>query len=983
MALPAHVFQVIPTVPAAQASPLTAQLQAQGFPVSQVTVARHYTVVADLGPDQRRALSQQLTHSVTETCLISQPLTSQLAFDWVIEVGFLPGVTDNVAHTVTEGLQRLIDPTSEHAVYSSTAYYLQGDLTPEQIDTIAAQWFNPLIQRAQVRNRADYDTQGGLPVVIPQVQLPPDRPAVVTVDLEVPDSELQTLGKQGILDPAGHRRGPLALSLTQLHAIRDYFRTQGRPPTDIELESIAQTWSEHCQHAIFGSPLDDIEEGIFKRYIVRATTEVRTAKGDDDFCVSVFSDNAGGIKFDDTHVVTDKCETHNSPSALDPFGGAITGIVGVNRDCLGYGLGAQPIANRYGFCVGHPGDTRPLYRDAARTTPALSPKTILQGVVAGVNAGGNESGIPTTQGFVYAHEGYRGKPLVFAGTIGLIPLEQDGINLNFKAAQPGDRIIMAGGKVGLDGIHGATFSSEALDTGSPSTAVQIGDPITQKKLSDTIIYDLRPRGLYSSITDNGAGGLSCSVAEMARECGGCLVDIEKIPTKYPHLRPWEIWISESQERMTFAVPPQNVAEMQALCAARGVEMWDIGEFTADPQCIVRHHGEVIYQLDMHFLHKGNPPLQQQSNPWVRPTPQTVPEPDNLHDTLLSCLAHPSVGSTQWVSEQYDHIVGGRTVIGPLQGPGRVNGTASVLKPKYDSDRGIVLSQGLNPSYSDLDPYAAALASLDDAVAAAVATGANVDHMALMDNFCWCSSTDSQRLHQLHDAARACYDLAVAYGCPYISGKDSMFNDFRGYDADGQETLISIPPTLLGSTLSVIDSIHHVQTLDFKPHPDSTPDTLFLLGTTHAELAGSLYAQLTGVTGTTVPQTHLSTALARYRAVHRAHQQGLLRSIIHLDRGGLGVALSRSAIAGQIGAQVDLAALAATTGLTLAQLLLSESQSRFLVSVAPDQQSDFQSLFPQAIAVGQTTTDHTLTINDQQWSLADLTTAYRSAFSPLA
>ena len=336
--------------------------------------------------------------------------------------------------------------------------------------------------------------------------------------------------------------------------------------------------------------------------------------------MSVFKDNSGGIVFDDQYIVTHQVETHNSPSALDPFGGSITGIVGVNRDALGFGLGARPIANVYGFCVGDPEETSVLYRDKALTQPLLPARRILEGVIKGINHGGNQSGIPTPLGFVAVDPRYRGKPLVFAGTVGLIPRKMHGKKMSEKRARVGDYIVMTGGHVGLDGIHGATFSSEVLAEGSPATAVQIGDPITQKKMSDAIVREARDAGLYSSITDNGAGGISCSVAEMAKECGGCVVDLEKVPLKYPGLAPWQIWISESQERMTLAVPPRSWRALKKIFDRHGVEASVIGSFTSAKRCVVRYRGKRIMDIEMKFLHDGRPVTIQKStkkasNPW--------------------------------------------------------------------------------------------------------------------------------------------------------------------------------------------------------------------------------------------------------------------------------------------------------------------------------------------------------------------------------
>jgi phosphoribosylformylglycinamidine synthase len=423
------------------------------------------------------------------------------------------------------------------------------------------------------------------------------------VNLGVADDELQKIGKEGIADTDGTRRGPLALDMASMNVIKDYFiNKEKRNPTDIELESIAQTWSEHCKHTIFAAALDDdTPGGIYKTYIREATVRIRREKGDRDFCESVFTDNSGGITFDDNWIISDKVETHNSPSALDPFGGAITGIVGVNRDSIGFGLGAKPVANRFGYCFANPEDESPLYKNKSEEPRLLSPRRIMEGVVHGVNAGGNTSGIPTPQGFIYFDDRYKGKPLVFVGTIGLMPKTSAGRSSVSKKAMPGDLVVVAGGRVGRDGIHGATFSSEALTSGSPATAVQIGDPITQKKLSDAIIKEARDMGLYNSITDNGAGGISCSVAEMARECGGFNVELERVPLKYPGLSPWQIWVSESQERMTFSVPEAKIDEFILLLKKRGVEATVIGKFNDSGRGVVTYKGKSIFDLDLDFL----------------------------------------------------------------------------------------------------------------------------------------------------------------------------------------------------------------------------------------------------------------------------------------------------------------------------------------------------------------------------------------------
>ena len=587
----------------------TERIRSLGFPVDKVHLIDVYTLVTssrDFTPQELSQIGSQLINPVVQEYTIDT--ATRAVFDYALEVGFLPGVTDNVGMTARQTIEDYFSITFQEgeAVYTSQLYLVCGRMTPSSVQKLASTLANPLVNRVIIRTRQEYGTKGMDPVV-PSVSLH-ELPTAETVDLDLDDRELAQLGKEGIIDClTGQRRGPLALDLAQLHAIRDYFHNQGRKPTDVELESLAQTWSEHCKHTIFASAMDDdVPGGLYKTYIQAATNTIRKEKGDNDICVTVFTDNSGSIIFDDHYLVTHKVETHNSPSALDPFGGALTGIVGVNRDTIGFGLGAKPCINFYGYCVGDPDTDPALFRGKDRANPILSPRQILDGVVRGVGVGGNCSGIPTPQGWCWFDNRYSGKPLVFAGTVGVMPLEHDSRKLYEKQAQPGDLVVMAGGRVGKDGIHGATFSSEALDPQSPVTAVQIGDPITQKKFSDVIVKEARDLGLYRSITDNGAGGISCSVAEMAKECNGCHVYLDRVPLKYPGMAPWEIWISESQERMTLAVPPENLDAFMELMQRREVEATVIGTFTDSGRCVVESRGTVVMDVGLDFLHDGLP-----------------------------------------------------------------------------------------------------------------------------------------------------------------------------------------------------------------------------------------------------------------------------------------------------------------------------------------------------------------------------------------
>ncbi|OGF27279.1 hypothetical protein A2242_03355 [Candidatus Falkowbacteria bacterium RIFOXYA2_FULL_47_9] len=953
-----------------------------GTKVKNVQIADAYTVDKNLNTAQARKTAELLTNPLTER---SSARPDEERFDYAVEIGFLPGVTDNVGatakKTIAEGAH--LQFKNSERVYSSQIFYLtfapprgkkQSPAGEADTRAIANALHNPLIQKATIKSFAQFQADNGFAPNLPVVALTQQRTAV-TIDLNVPDEELTAIGKWGILDPAaGTRRGPLALNLDQLKAVRTYFHKQNRKPTDVELESLAQTWSEHCKHTIFADPLDDIADGLYRHYIKAATKIIRErlARQKNDFCVSVFSDNSGAIVFDKNYLVTHKVETHNTPSALDPFGGAITGIVGVNRDCLGFGLAAKPIINTYGFCVAPPDDKTLLYRDEEKKQPMLSARRIFSGVIAGINAGGNQSGIPTNDGFVCFDERFRGKPLVFAGTVGLIPRAIKRRPAHVKYSKTGDLIVMAGGRVGLDGIHGATFSSESLSKDSPATAVQIGDPITQKKLSDALIREARDRELFSSISDCGAGGLSSAVGEMALATGGCEVRLNDVPLKYPGLSPWQIWISESQERMVLAVPKSRWKPFAAVMEKHGVEATVIGTFTDSGRCKATYRNETVMDIDMDFLHNGRPIQYQVSSPPKTSLQPEVPEqnqrqPLNLKSLILHLLQQPNIASYAFISAQYDHEVQGGSVTKPLQGKGRVNSDASVTKPILTSNKGVVLAHALYPSYGDADTYRMAAAAIDSAVRAAICAGAPLNHLAILDNFCWYSGNEPESLHKLKAAAKACFDVACAYGTPFISGKDSMYNDFKGFDEDGQAIKISIPPTLLISAIGVMIDAGKAVTLDVK----LPGDFLYVLGETNSE--------------SSVPQVRTEKNLNLYRVLQDAIADELVASAISISHGGLAAALCKTLIAGQLSADINIAKLPGTWT-TDFEAFCSESQGRALVSIAPAKAARFEKQMKNiAFAkIGETNGGTLVAIkngetNIARLSLGEITDAYRAPF----
>jgi len=914
----------------------TDRIRSLGIPVDKLHLIDVYIIVTNSRDFSRGELSRigsQLINPVVQEYNVDT--ATDAVFDYAIEVGFLPGVTDNIGTTAKQTIEDYYSIVFQEgeSVYSSQLFLMCGNLSEDSLQKLMATLSNPLINRIHIRTFEEYKNKGMDPYV-PSVRLH-ELPTAEKVDLELDDRDLARLGKEGILDFAtGQRRGPLALDLPQLRTIREYFLKKGRNPTDVELESLAQTWSEHCKHTIFASPMDDdVPKGLYKTYIQGATNKIRAEKGKKDICVSVFTDNSGAIIFDEKYIVTHKVETHNSPSALDPFGGALTGIVGVNRDTIGFGLGAKPCLNYYGYCVGDPESNPGLYRGKNKTNPILSPRQILDGVVRGVGVGGNCSGIPTPQGWCYFNDRYTGKPLVFAGTVGVMPLEHKGTKLFEKRAEPGDLIVMAGGRVGKDGIHGATFSSEALDPASPVTAVQIGDPITQKKLSDVIVKEARDLGLYRSITDNGAGGISCSVAEMAKECNGCYVFLDRVPLKYHGMAPWEIWISESQERMTLAIPKEKIDEFMNLALRREVEATVIGKFTDSGRCVVEYYGDIVMDIDLDFLHDGLPKKYLKTTH----THKLFPEPDiacptRLDQTILAMLQRRNICSKEFISTQYDHTVQGGHVLGPVQGKGRVQAPATLTQVVLGSEKGIGLSQGIFPLYSEIDPYLMAAAAIDTAIRGLVAMGISLDNIALLDNFCWCSSDEPERLWQLKQAARGCYDFATAFGTPFISGKDSMFNDFSGFDSTNTPVRISVPPTLLISSIGIHEDVVKAISIDAK----FEDDYVYVIGETFPELGGSEYFSFLGSTGNTVPKLNSKNAITRYKKLTAAIAKEILASAYPISHGGLGIALAKIAIAGRIGMELTI-----PSGVRPDYFLFSESLGRFVVTVSPDNRKDFE------------------------------------------
>ncbi len=854
---------------------------------------------------------------------------------WVVEVALRPGVTDSVAESLLRAA-RVAGIGGLRQAATGRHYELMGDLDAEQVERIAQSLLaNTVIQT--------YTINAPMPPPFVPAQPPDDTVEVIPLR-EADDDELLAISRA--------RR--LSLDLREMRAIARHFRQEGRDPTDVELEMLAQTWSEHCVHKTFKA-LIDYEEydsphaaAPARRMqidgLLRTTIRAATEKADTSWVRSAFVDNAGIVAFDDAFDLAIKVETHNHPSAIEPFGGANTGVGGVVRDILG--VSARPIANTDVLCFG------PTDLPFAELPPGvLHPRRVESGVIAGIEDYGNKMGIPTVNGAVLYDPGYTANPLVFCGCVGLLPR-----GAHRRRARAGDLVVVIGGRTGRDGLRGATFSSDVLaaETGSiAGSAVQIGHPIREKQVQEVVLR-ARDEGLYDAITDCGAGGLSSAVGEMAEEVGA-EVNLEQVPLKYPGLRPWEIWLSEAQERMVLAVPPDKWPRLEAICRGLDCEATVIGRFSGDGYVTLRWQGRVMGRLSTAFLHGGLPRRHLRAV-W-RPTSLLPPPPSSprfgerrgtqgekrghFAASLLSLLAHPNVRSKEAVVRRYDHEVQGGTVVKPFVGREADGpGDAAVLRPLdaacRGGRRGAALGCGICPSYSALDPYRMAWAAVDEAVRNVVAVGADPARIALLDNFCWGDPTQPDRLGGLVRAAQGCHDAAVAYGLPFVSGKDSLNNEYMGPDG----TRRPIPGTLLITALGLVPDVAQTVTMDLK----AAGDFLYILGETRAELGGALYRPPQGEGAPRAPAPEpRGPAIAR--ALHGAICKGLVRACHDCSEGGLGVAAAEMAIGGRLGLHLDLRGLPRAEDVTMDDVaVFGESLSRYLVEVAPEDAEAFESYF---------------------------------------
>ena len=917
----------------------------------RVAAARGYLVQGDITAEQIDRLATGLfSDQVVESVHVAQVGDESLCeapagCEQLLHVIRKPGVMDPVAQSAERAIRDM--GVSVTAVRTIRKYWISA-LSADAVDRLA--------MKVLANDSIEQVITGKLELDSIELGSPYEFHLETVAIRKLSDVELEELSKHG----------QLYLTLTEMQTIQKHFQSLDRDPTDIELESVAQTWSEHCSHKTLAGRIAYRDErgqrqftNMLKETIFDATTQIREQLGEQDWCVSVFEDNAGVIRFDDEDNVVFKVETHNHPSALEPYGGANTGIGGVIRDPLGTGMGAKPICNTDVFCFAPP-DT-PIDE---LPPGVLHPKRVMKGVVEGVRDYGNRMGIPTVNGAVYFDPRYLGNPLVYCGNVGILPRDK-----SFKKPEPYDFIVAIGGRTGRDGIHGATFSSAELTSDSETLsggAVQIGNAITEKMVMD-VLLQARDQGLYNAVTDCGAGGFSSAVGEMGEKIGA-EVWLDKAPLKYEGLSYTEIWISEAQERMVFAVSENQLADFQAVCQAEDVEAVVIGQFKPTGRLQLKYGEHIVGDISMEFLHDGRPPVVRDAvynPPAIQPMP--VDQWD-AQDTLLRILSSLNVASKEWVIRQYDHEVQGGSVIKPLVGIQNDGPSdAAVVRPKLSSPRGIVVSCGMNPHYGDFDPYDMAASAIDEAIRNCVAVGADPAQIAILDNFCWGYTDRPETLGALVRAAIACQELSVVLGTPFISGKDSLNNEFSYLDESNTKQTIAIPSTLLISALGQVADVTRCVTMDLK----TAGDALFLIGMTKNELGGSHFGLVNALVGGQAPQVDPKQAKATFHALHQAIHKGTVRACHDLSEGGLAVAAAEMAFAGGLGATLDLSSMPCSEDANDDHVrLFSESNTRFLVEVAPEQVSAFvatMSSIPHA-HVGHVTNTGELKFSGQKTDL---------------
>lgn len=750
----------------------------------------------------------------------------------------------------------------------------------------------------------------------------------------------------------------LSLSSEDMVEVQKIFDEENRDPTDVELEVIAQTWSEHCKHRIFNAEIAHELDGeaetvnsLFKTYIYKATNQILESKP--DFVLSAFVDNAGFVKLDDNLAVCLKAETHNHPSAIEPYAGANTGLGGVIRDILGAGKGAKPIASLDVFCFGPP-DTA---EEDIKAEDVIHPLGVMRGVVRGVRDYGNRMGIPTVNGAIQFDDTFIYNPLVFCGTMGVIPIKDIA-----KEVKPGQLLIAAGGRTGRDGLKGATFSSASLTTDSheeDQTAVQIGNPIEEKKVADFVLA-ARDEGLIQFITDCGAGGFSSAAGEMLSEVGG-EVWLENAPLKEPGLESWQVFISESQERMVMSVEESALPRLRELADIYQTETCVLAKADGSKRLKVWHHGQVVCDLNVEKLHEA--PRRHLKAKWKSPstTAPAVPvTPDSWTATLKVLLGDFSIVSREPIIREYDHEVQGNTLLKPLAGAaGDAPQDGSVIAIDGSKQKA-ALACALLPEWGKTDPHLMGRACVDECIRQLVAMGSDPDRIAILDNFCHGNPDNETELGALVECTKGMSAAAVTYGAPFVSGKDSFYNYFIT-----DEGPVSIPVTLLVSGFGIL--------------PEGTPvvgaslrragSKICLLGATTPGLRGSVLNKWVENAGTNAgPDFDEQTALDSYRRYHDLVKKGAVLSAHDVGEGGLAVALAEMTFSGKGGIRVDLSRAPTEGHVNTAELLFGETPGRLLVEIAPEHLEAAREA--GLVVIGESTSERWLNISSSIHTLID-------------
>ena len=979
------------------------ELRDLGIRDARVASSQIYSIVGEIEDEDVDEATSLVHHELTQKAIVNGKISDEKRWNFTIRVDFKPGVTDNAARVLKEDLGLM--GINGCDVYTSKAYYIQGQYRAELEEMLSRVASNPQIHNITILTRDQFNSQGGWDKTINPVILP-FRHNYYDVDIgSMDDDELKKTGYLGTLDkgieipkgkdPDDFRDGGLALKLDYMHAAKDYTFSDkhlkwGRRKgvlTNVEMEVLGQMWSEHCRHSLFNATIPGNDTGVFDIFIKKPSMNVLEKKP--HLGVSVYKDNAGVFEFDENWNLAVKIETHNSPSALDPYGGAITGIVGVNRDPKGTGLSSELIGNMLFYFFGHPEDTRRYYKtknkDGTLENLLLNPKQIKRGVNLGVEHGGNQMGIPINIGDVTYHDRYYGKPIVGVGSIGILPKTINGQPSEDKHIDLGDRLYVLGGRAGCDGIHGATFSSEGLSSNSPATAVQIGDPYTQKKMFDAIT-ELRDKGYIKYITDLGAGGISCAGLEMAEETGGVMMDLDRLLKKYPNMTASEILLNESQERMALAVDKDNKDEIEAILRKHQVEFSDIGVFTGTRRAEIFANGDKVVDLDMDFIHHGYPQRSLEPTEYKLSVEEIKELERNLQEVLddwkderglarnvareefWNMLRRPNLESMAPLMDRMDSTVGGYGLQHCIQGRGRVSTRSSVTLPVIDSEAGLVIAYGHTERQSNIDSEKMGKNAMLRSIGNNIAIGGKLDHMVALDEFLWQSSDEGKYQQMLIEASRGMADVIEGSEVPVISGKDSMYNQAKIYDEEGNVVQRGVWPTLFMLTAAKMDDVSKIVTIDAKKEGD----IVYVVGaTTKADMGGSEYLNMLGEANDIeynigqVSDEDITDVMDTYKKMNTAVDAGMLQSSMYVEAGGLMTAIAHSAMAGNIGMEISMDNVHCEEGLNGYEIMYGETEGRFLVSVSSEQREEFERLMgKKASCIGVVKGD-SLIVRDKQ------------------